>query len=127
MKQKFPLILKAIAGIIMLQTLFFKFTANEASVDLFTKVAGEHEALMRIGTGVIELIATILLFIPKKTWLGAFITVGVMFGAGFSHITKIGIVHNNDGGSLFIMAIITLISGGILLWINKKDIPFLNL
>ncbi len=127
MKQKFPLILKAIAGIIMLQTLFFKFTANEASVDLFTKVAGEHEALMRIGTGVIELIATILLFIPKKTWLGAFITVGVMFGAVFSHITKIGIVHNNDGGSLFVMAIITLISSGILLWINKKDIPFLNL
>ncbi|WP_299682642.1 DoxX family protein [uncultured Tenacibaculum sp.] len=127
MKKHLPLILKIVAGIIMLQTLFFKFTANEASVDLFTKVAGENEALMRIGTGIIELIATILLFIPKRTWLGALITVGVMSGAIFSHITKIGIVHNNDGGSLFIMAIITFISGGILLLLHKKEIPFLNL
>ena len=127
MKKHLPLILKIVAGIIMLQTLFFKFTANEASVDLFTKVAGENEALMRIGTGIIELIATILLFLPKRTWLGAIITVGVMSGAIFSHITKIGIVHNNDGGALFIMAIITFISGGILLLLHKKEIPFLNL
>ncbi|SNR15533.1 DoxX family membrane protein [Tenacibaculum jejuense] len=126
MKKHLPLALKVLAGIIMLQTLFFKFTADMTSVDLFTKVAGENEAFMRIGTGIIELIATILLFLPKKTWLGALITVGVMSGAIFSHIIKIGIIHNNDGGALFIMAIITLISGGILLFLNKKDIPFLN-
>ncbi|CAL2076380.1 DoxX family membrane protein [Tenacibaculum sp. 190524A05c] len=127
MKKYLPLVLKLVAAVIMLQTLFFKFSGAQESIDLFTKVAGENEQLMRIGTGVLELIASILLFLPKRVWLGAGLTVGLMGGAIFSHLTKIGIEHNNDGGTLFIMAIITLISGGILLFLNKKDIPFLNL
>ncbi|CAL2055147.1 DoxX family membrane protein [Tenacibaculum sp. 190524A05c] len=127
MKKYLPLVLKLVAAVIMLQTLFFKFSGAQESIDLFTKVAGENEQLMRIGTGVLELIASILLFLPKRVWLGAGLTVGLMGGAIFSHLTKIGIEHNNDGGTLFIMAIITLVSGGILLFLNKKDIPFLNL
>ena len=127
MKKYLPLILKLIAAIIMLQTLFFKFTGAQESIDLFTKVASENEHLMRIGTGVLELIASILLFVPKKVWLGAGLTVGLMGGAIFSHLTKIGIEHNNDGGTLFIMAVITLLAGGILLFQNRKDIPFLKL
>ncbi|TCP25660.1 DoxX-like protein [Tenacibaculum skagerrakense] len=127
MKKYLPLILKLIAAIIMLQTLFFKFTGAQESIDLFTKVAGENEHLMRIGTGVLELIASILLFVPKKVWLGAGLTLGLMGGAIFSHLTKIGIEHNNDGGTLFIMAVITLLAGGILLFQNRKDIPFLKL
>ena len=127
MKKYLPLILKLIAAIIMLQTLFFKFTGAQESIDLFTKVAGENEHIMRIGTGVLELIASILLFVPKKVWLGAGLTVGLMGGAIFSHLTKIGIEHNNDGGTLFIMAVITLLAGGILLFQNRKDIPFLKL
>lgn len=127
MKKYLPLVLKLVAAVIMLQTLFFKFSGAQESIDLFTKVAGENEQLMRIGTGVLELIASILLFLPKRVWLGAGLTVGLMVGAIFSHLTKIGIEHNNDGGTLFIMAIITLVSGGILLFLNKKDIPFLNL
>lgn len=127
MKKYLPLVLKLIAAVIMLQTLFFKFTGAQESIDLFTKVAGDNEQLMRIGTGILELIASILLFIPKKVWLGAGLTVGLMAGAIFSHITKIGIEHNNDGGTLFMMAVITLVAGGLLLIQNKKDIPFLNL
>ena len=127
MKKYLPLILKLIAAIIMLQTLFFKFTGAQESIDLFTKVASENEHLMRIGTGVLELIASILLLVPKKVWLGAGLTVGLMGGAIFSHLTKIGIEHNNDGGTLFIMAVITLLAGGILLFQNRKDIPFLKL
>lgn len=127
MKKYLPLVLKLIAAVIMLQTLFFKFTGAQESIDLFTKVAGDNEQLMRIGTGILELIASILLFIPKKVWLGAGLTVGLMAGAIFSHLTKIGVEHNNDGGTLFMMAVITLVAGGLLLIQNKKDIPFLNL
>ncbi|MCH2033115.1 MAG: DoxX family protein [Tenacibaculum sp.] len=127
MKKHLPLLLKLIAAVIMLQTLFFKFSGAQESIDLFTKVAGENEKLMRIGTGVLELIASILLFVPKRVWLGAGLTVGLMSGAIFSHLTKIGIEHNNDGGVLFIMAVITLVAGGVLLFQNRKDIPFLNL
>ena len=36
-----------VAAAIYIQTLFFKFTAAEESVSLFTKLAGESEALMR--------------------------------------------------------------------------------
>ncbi|WP_272148955.1 DoxX family membrane protein [Tenacibaculum aiptasiae] len=126
MKKYLPLILKLIAAIIMLQTLFFKFSGAQESIDLFTKLAGENEASMRIGTGVLELIASILLFIPKKTWLGAILTVGLMGGAIMGHLTKLGIEHNNDGGALFISAVVTLIAGIILLIINRKDIPFIG-
>lgn len=126
MKKYFPLILKLVAAGIMLQTLFFKFTAAQESVDLFTTIAGENEALMRIGTGVVELIASILLFIPNKTWLGALLGAGTMVGAIMSHLTILGIEHNNDGGTLFALAVITLLASGILLLQNRKDIPIIG-
>ena len=110
----------------MLQTLFFKFSGAEQSIELFTVLAKEDEAYVRIGTGILELIASILLFIPKRTWLGALLTVGLMGGAIMSHLTKLGIEHNNDGGALFTGAAITFISGAILLFLNKKDIPFIG-
>lgn len=127
MKRYIPLLLKFITAIIMLQTLFFKFSGAQESIDLFTKLAGDQEALMRIGTGVLELIAAILLFIPNKTWLGSFLTIGLMGGAIMGHLTVLGIEHNNDGGLLFALAVTTLISATALLYLNKKDIPLLNL
>jgi len=126
MKKYLPLLLKLVAAVIMLQTLFFKFTGAQESIDLFTTIAGKNEAVMRIGTGVIELIASILLFIPNKTWLGALLAAGTMAGAIMSHLTILGIEHNDDGGTLFIMAIITLVASGILLLLNRKDIPLIG-
>ena len=125
-KKYFPLLLKIIAAFIMLQTLFYKFSGAQESIDLFTKLAGDNELLLRIGTGVIELIASILLFVPNKTWLGALLGTGLMSGALLSHLTILGIEHDNDGGTLFICASITLIATGILLFLNRKDIPFIN-
>ena len=126
MKKYIPLILKLIAAAIMLQTLYFKFGGAQESIDLFTKIAGDNEASMRIGTGVIELIASILLFVPRKTWLGALLAVGTMSGAVFSHLTILGIEHDNDGGILFASALVTLIASGILLLMNKQDIPLIG-
>jgi len=126
MKKYFPILLKIIAASIMLQTLFFKFTGAEESIELFTKIAGTNETFVRIGTGVLELIASILLFVPKKVWLGAFLTVGLMGGAIMGHLTKLGIDHNNDNGLLFTSAVITFISGIILLFLNRADIPFVR-
>ena len=126
MKKIVPTLLKLTAAIIMLQTLFFKFSGADQSIELFTIIANENEAYLRIGTGILELIASILLFTPKKTWLGALLTVGLMGGAIMSHLTKLGIEHNNDGGALFIGAAITFVSGFTLLLLNKKDIPFIG-
>ena len=126
MKKHIPFFLKSVAAIIMLQTLFYKFSAAQESIDLFTKLAGKNEAFMRIGTGVLELIAAILLFTPKKVWLGAFLTIGLMGGAMLSHFTTFGSEHNNDGGVLFAGSAITFLAGFILLLQNKKDIPFIG-
>jgi len=126
MKKYIPLILKLVAAVIMLQTLFFKFTGAQESIDLFTKIAGDNEAAMRIGTGAIELIAAILLFIPKRTWLGALLAAGTMSGAIMSHLTILGIEHDGDSGALFFSAITTFLASVILLFLNKKDIPILG-
>ena len=111
--------LKIVIAIILLQTLFFKFTGAQESIELFAKIAGDNEAFMRIGTGILELVASILLFVPKKAWTGGILTVGLMAGAIISHLTIIGIVHNNDHGALFISALIAL-SAAILLVYNKR-------
>jgi uncharacterized membrane protein YphA (DoxX/SURF4 family) len=126
MKKYFPFLLKLTAAIIMLQTLFFKFSGAQQSIDLFTTIAGENEAFLRIGTGVLELIASVLLFTPKQTWLGALLTTGLMGGAMMSHITTLGIEHNNDGGILFAGAAITFLAGAILVLIHRKNIPFIG-
>jgi len=126
MKKLFPTLLKIVAAFIMLQTLFFKFSGAQQSIELFTIIAGDNEAYMRIGTGILELIASIFLFIPKRVWLGSFLTVGLMGGAIMSHITILGIVHNNDDGVLFLGAAITFLSGVFLLVLNRKDIPFIG-
>ena len=110
----------------MLQTLFFKFSAAEQSVELFTKIAGKNEAFLRIGTGIIELIASILLFVPKTIWLGALLTIGVMSGAVMGHVTKLGISHNNDGGLLFTSAIFIFLVGILHLFKERKNIPILG-
>ncbi|MBL4643248.1 MAG: DoxX family protein [Flavobacteriaceae bacterium] len=126
MKKYLPVFLKLIAAVIMLQTLFFKFSGAQQSIDLFTILAQENEALLRIGTGILELIAAVLLFTPRRTWLGALLTVGLMGGAILSHITILGIVHNNDGGLLFTGSAITFLAGSILLLLHKKEIPFIG-
>ena len=98
--------LRLIAAIILLQTLYFKFTGQPESVELFSKLGIEPWG--RIGTGVIELIASILLLIPSTIVIGAALGVGLMSGAILSHLLVIGIVSNADGGELFILAIIVL-------------------
>jgi uncharacterized membrane protein YphA (DoxX/SURF4 family) len=126
MKIHLFLILKIVAAVIMLQTLFYKFSGAQESIDLFTKLVGENEVYMRIGTGILELIASIFLLIPKTTWFGALMTFGLMSGAVFSHLTKLGISHNNDGGLLFGAALVTLIIGVFILYKERKNIPILG-
>lgn len=120
------LILKAIAAFIMLQTLYFKFSGAQESIDLFAKLAGKNEAILRITTGILELIASAFLFIPRKNWLGGLLTTGLMSGAVLSHLTKLGIEHNNDGGALFASAIVTLIIGLLVLFINRKELQIIG-
>ena len=125
MKKHIPLILRIAVAVILIQTLRFKFLAHPDSVYIFEKVGLEPYG--RIGIGILELIAGILLLIPKTIWAGALLTVSVISGAIFMHLTQLGIEVNNDGGVLFLTAVITFLLSSYLLFIYKKDIPFLNI
>lgn len=111
---------KGVAALIMLQTLYFKFSASPESVYIFSTVGMEPYG--RIGTGIGELIASILLLIPKTTWLGAMGAIGLMSGALFFHLTILGIEVMDDGGQLFIYALLVWISAVYLL-IRNKAVP----
>ena len=114
-------IVKLIAVVILVQTLYFKFTGAEESVYIFTKLG--IEPFGRIGSGVVELIASILILIPRTTLLGALMGAGTMLGAIFSHLFVLGIEVKNDGGELFTLAIITLLCCSILVFQNRNKIP----
>jgi uncharacterized membrane protein YphA (DoxX/SURF4 family) len=111
--------LRILAAIIMLQTLFFKFTAAPESVYIFSQLGMEPWG--RIGTGVLELIASLLILYPKTTTLGSVLAMGLMGGAIFFHLTKLGVSVRNDGGQLFIYALLVFISSAILLFIYRND------
>ena len=119
-KTIFTWALRIIAAVILLQTLYFKFTAHPQSVELFTKLGMEPWG--RIGTGVGELIAAVLILIPRTTLLGAIMGLGLMAGAIFFHLTKLGINFGGDA-VLFIYAVITFSCCLVLIILYRKNIP----
>ena len=114
-------IVKLMAVIILLQTLFFKFTGAEESIYIFQTLG--IEPFGRISSGVVELIASILILIPRTTLLGALLALGTMIGAIFSHLFVLGIEVKNDGGLLFFLASITFACSIYLILMNKSKIP----
>jgi uncharacterized membrane protein YphA (DoxX/SURF4 family) len=117
-------ICRVAAAVILLQTLFFKFTAAPESVYIFTKVGLEPWG--RIGSGAAELIAAILILIPRTTWLGAGLALAVMAGAIFSHLTVLGVVVMNDGGLLFGLALAVAACSVVLLFLQRRRVPIIG-
>lgn len=115
---------RIIPAVILLQTLFFKFSGAEVSIYIFEQVG--MEPVGRIGSGIVELIAGILLLIPRFSWLGAILGIGVMSGAIFFHLTKLGIEVQGDGGQLFFMALIVMVFCLITLWVHRRDVPVIG-
>lgn len=113
-------ILRIIAAGILLQTLFFKFSGAAESIYIFSALGAEPYG--RIGSGIAELIVAVLILIPKTTWIGALGGCGIMIGAILSHLLVLGIVVENDGGFLFLLAVITLLCCLGLLYFNKNKL-----
>jgi len=117
-------ILQLVVAGILFQTLFFKFTGAEESKYIFSKLGMEPWG--RIGSGVVELIACILLLYPRTTTLGAILSMGVISGAIISHLTKLGIVVKDDGGLLFALAVVVFIGSAAILAIRREQIPVIG-
>ncbi|MBT1705634.1 DoxX family protein [Chryseosolibacter indicus] len=116
--------LRLIASAIMLQTLFFKFSGAPESIYIFSTLGVEPWG--RIVTGLLELVASILILIPATTAFGSLLGVGLMVGAIFSHLTILGIVVQDDHGQLFLYACLVFTSCLILLYVHKWQLPFIK-
>lgn len=114
-------VLQLIVAGILFQTLFFKFTAAPESVYIFTTLGMEPWG--RIGSGVAELAACVLLLVPRTVVPGALLSIGVISGAIVSHLTRLGIEVQGDGGLLFALAILVLAGGLAILGIRRASIP----
>jgi len=106
-----------VAAVILLQTLFFKFTAAPESVYIFRTLGLEPAG--RIGSGVAEFIAAVLLLWPAWAWLGAALALGIMGGAIMSHLMVLGIEVQGDGGQLFFLAVLVAVLSAFVLYRDR--------
>jgi putative oxidoreductase len=114
---------RAVAALIMVQTLFFKFTGAEESIYIFTQVGMEPWGRFLIG--FLELIASAMLLINRSAFHGAVLGLGLMAGAIGMHLTMLGIEVMNDGGYLFILALIVAICCSVVILLSKKKVTAL--
>lgn len=117
-------ILRLVPAVILLQTLFFKFSGAPESVFIFETVGMEPWG--RYGSGVVELIAAVLLLVPRTAGIGAVLALGTISGAIFFHLTKLGIEVQGDSGQLFYMAIIVFVTSAIVAWKYRAQIPVIG-
>lgn len=113
-------VLRLTVAVILVQTLYFKFTAHPDSVHIFSALGVEPWG--RIGLGIVELITAILIVLPKTKIIGMATSLGIIVGAVFSHILVLGIDVSNDGGGLFTLAIIVFIASSAYLIIHKNEL-----
>ena len=113
-------ILRVTVAVILIQTLYFKFSGHPESVHIFSALGIEPWG--RIGLGIIELITALLILFPKTKILGMVASLGIILGAVFSHILVLGLNVSNDGGALFTLALIVLIATTIFLTIHKNEL-----
>jgi putative oxidoreductase len=126
---------RVVAAVILLQTLFFKFTAAPESVYIFTKLGTFIHAYIplasistvevsgRIGSGIMELIAAVLLLTPSFVWAGSVLAIAATGGAIASHLTFLGVEVQGDKGLLFFLAIVVFITSGVALILHRRHIP----
>jgi putative oxidoreductase len=119
-------ILRGVAAVILLQTLFFKFTGAKESVYIFSVLGMEPWG--RFGTGVAELIASVLLLTPSTAAAGAALSLGVITGAIVSHLTTLGIALPavNDRGELFLLALVVFFCSGAVLVMHRAELPIIG-
>lgn len=119
-------VLQVVVAVILLQTLFFKFTGAAESVYIFSTLGAEPWG--RIGSGVIELIASVFLLLPRTATLGALLALGTISGALFAHLTRLGIALTavRDRGELFALAVVVFVASLGILLLRRRQIPIIG-
>jgi putative oxidoreductase len=120
---KLSWLLQIVVAVILLQTLFFKFTGAPESVYIFTTLGAEPWG--RIGSGIAELIASGLLLWTGTAGVGGVLAMGLMAGAIGSHLTRLGIEVQGDGGLLFALAWVVFLCGAATAWLHRDGLKVL--
>jgi putative oxidoreductase len=113
-----------VAAVILGQTLFFKFTGAPESVYIFSTLGAEPWG--RIGSGVLELVATLLLLYPRTPAIGAALAVGLMAGAIGAHLTRLGIEVQGDKGTLFGLAVAVMAASAVVVLLRRRELPIVG-
>ena len=119
-------VLRLIVAVILLQTLFFKFTAAKESIYIFSTLGVEPWG--RIGSGIFELVASILLFIPSTLTVGAAMALAATGSAIFFHLARLGIALTavGDNGELFALAIVVTVCSIAVLLLHRQELPVIG-
>lgn len=118
--------LRLLVAAILLQTLFFKFTAARESVYIFSTLGMEPWG--RIGSGLFELVASLLILLPSTVPFGAAMAMAATGGAILFHLTKLGVALTvvGDHGELFALAVIVTLSSAVLLLMHRQQLPLVG-
>jgi hypothetical protein len=118
--------LRLIVAVILLQTLFFKFSAAKESIYIFSTLGAEPWG--RIGSGIFELIASILLLIPSTTTVGAAMALAATGSAILFHLTRLGIALTavGDHGELFALAVLVTLCSIAILLLHRQELPLVG-
>ncbi len=114
-------VLRLAVAAILLQTLYFKFSGAAESKYIFETLGAEPWG--RIGSGIAELVAAVLILLPATAGIGAVLSLGIISGAIVSHLTKLGIEVQGDGGLLFYLAVAVFVGSLVVAWIHRREIP----
>jgi putative oxidoreductase len=119
-------ILRIVVAVILLQTLFFKFSEAKESVYIFSALGAEPWG--RIGSGVVELLASVLLLVPRTAVIGAILSLGTICGALMAHLTRLGIKLTavGDNGELFGLAVTVFVLSLIVIYVHRREIPIVG-
>lgn len=108
------------AAAILLQTLYFKFSAAPESVYIFSQL--HLEPYGRIGIGILELFISLLLIFRRTSVWGSLFGLAVMIGAIVSHVLVLGIEVRNDKGLLFFLALAVFVLCLVSLILQKNKV-----
>ncbi len=117
-------VLRIAVAVILAQTLYFKFSGAPESVYIFETLGAEPWG--RIGSGIAELVASVLILLPRTKVYGALLALGVIAGALLSHLTRLGIEVQGDGGLLFALAVVVFLASSATLWLHRAQLPLVG-
>ena len=119
-------VLRLIVAVILVQTLFFKFTAAKESVYIFSTLGMEPWG--RIGSGIFELIASVLILVPGTVTLGAAMAMAATGSALLFHLIRLGIALPavGDHGELFALAVVVTLCAFGLLLLHRQELPWIG-